>query len=105
VGACFAPLFTFRSANTPNTRIPAITMLSTVERPELTRRAETMFRIFRVPDSEKRMRRPNGKGIYLLTLNTLLVIGRFRVIPSIGWLIKGEMTDVAPEAERARLAK
>jgi len=50
VGA-FASLLTFRSANTPTARIPAITMvMSTVERPDFTRRAETIFRIVRVPD-------------------------------------------------------
>ena len=73
MGACFAPLLTFRSPNAPNTKIPAITMLSTIERPELTRRAETMFRIVRVPDSENACGVSAEGKFYLLPLNTLLV--------------------------------
>jgi hypothetical protein len=88
VGACFAPLLTFRSANAPNTRIPAITMLNTVERPELTRRAETMFRMSEHPISRNACAVPAEGEFYVLPLNTLLVIGGLHVISSIGWLTR-----------------
>jgi hypothetical protein len=73
VGACFAPLLTLRSAHTPNTTTHTITMLSTVERPELTRRAETIFRMVRVPDSENACGVSAEGEFYVLPLNTLLV--------------------------------
>lgn len=83
VGA-FAPLLTFRNANMPSTRMPTITMLSTVERPELTRRAATRFRIVRVPDPENACGVPAEGEFYVLPLNRLLVTGGPRVIPSRG---------------------
>jgi len=61
-------------------------MLSTVERPELTRRAETMFRIVRVPDFENACGVPAEGEFYVLRLNTLLSDQRPSRDPVIGWL-------------------
>jgi hypothetical protein len=84
VAACFAPLFTFRSAKTPNTTTHTTTMLSTVERPELTRRAETIFRILRVPYSEQRSGVAAEGEFYVLPINTLQSDRRPHVMVGIG---------------------
>jgi hypothetical protein len=59
-GACFAPLLTFISAITLNTRITATTMLSRVWRPELSHGAATRFRISQDPSARSRILCPGG---------------------------------------------
>jgi len=51
-GSCFAPLLTFRSASTPNTRTTATTKLSRLWRPDLSQGTATRFRILTAPKRE-----------------------------------------------------
>jgi hypothetical protein len=103
VGAWFAPLLAFSSANTPNTRIPAITMLSTVERPERTRRAETMFRISEYPIPRNACGVPQKGNFTCSRLTDYFVIGALSPIPSIGSLIRPHRYRLPDAWWRARI--
>jgi hypothetical protein len=71
-GACFAPVLTFKSAITLNTRITATTMLSRVWRPELSHGAAKRFRILTTPKREQSYFSPGGmREFYEATLNGL----------------------------------
>jgi hypothetical protein len=84
-GACFAPLLTFRSAITLNTRITATTMLSRVWRPELSHGAATRFRISQ-PQAREVVCCAQAEcgNLTKLPLNRLLEIGGPHMVRSSG---------------------